>query len=78
MKFLQGEAGFAHGNWSVTIYRSRLGNKMDGFRYYYSFEATQLEPKGDGYVITNRVRGNGGKRDALNAIQRETQEAFQQ
>jgi hypothetical protein len=69
MKFFRGEAHFVHGNWSVTVYRSRLGNRMDGFRYYYSFEATQCEPQGDGYVITNRVRGNGGKREALNAIQ---------
>lgn len=69
MKFFRGEAHFVHSNWSVTVYRSRLGNRMDGFRYYYSFEATQCEPQGDGYVITNRVRGNGGKREALNAIQ---------
>ena len=75
MNFFRGEAHFVHDNWSVTIYRSRLGNKMDGFRYYYSFEATQCEPQGDGYAITNRVSGNGGKRDAINAIKRETQEA---
>jgi hypothetical protein len=73
MKFFCGEANFVHGNWSVTVYRSRLGNRMDGFRYYYSFQATQCEPQGDGYVITNRVRGNGSKREALKAIQRATQ-----
>lgn len=75
MNFLQGKAHFAHNNWSVTVYRSRLGNKIDGHRYHYSFEATQCKPQGDGYVITNRVRGNGGKRDALNAIH-STQEAL--
>jgi hypothetical protein len=75
MNFVQGEAHFVHNNWSVTIYRSRLGNRMDGFRYHYSFQAIQCEPQADGYVITNKVRGNGGKRDALNAIKHETQEA---
>lgn len=68
MNFVRGEAHFVHKNWAVTIFRSRLGNKMDGYQYFYSFEATQCKPEGDGFVITNRVSGNGGKRDALNAI----------
>ena len=75
MNFFRGEAHFVHDNWAVTIFRSRLGNKMDGFRYFYSFEATQCKPEGEGYVITNRVSGKGGKRDAINAIKRQTQEA---
>jgi hypothetical protein len=71
MMFTQNQAHFVHGNWSVTIHRSWLGNKMDGKRYVYSFDATQCEPHGDGYIITNRVHGNGGKREALKAINKQ-------
>ena len=71
MKFDQGEAGFAHKGWSVTITRSRLGNKMDGHRYLYSFRANKCEQQGDVWIITNRIQGEGGKREALNAIKKQ-------
>jgi hypothetical protein len=74
MNFHQGEAGFAHKGWSVTITRSRLGNKMDGHRYLYSFRANKCEQQGDVWIITNRIQGEGGKREALNAIKKQEAE----
>ena len=75
MKFVNGEAGFAYQGWAVSLYRSRLGNKMDGRHYQYSFQALKAEPKPDGgFAIVDRVEGKGTKQDAINAIK--TKEAL--
>jgi len=69
MKFINNEAGFAFGNWAVSIYRRRVGNRLEGHRYDYTFDATKLERQGDQWAIIARVKGNGKKQSAIAAIQ---------
>jgi hypothetical protein len=68
MKFVNNETGFAFGNWSVSIYRRRVGNRLDGRRYDYTFDATKLERQGDQWAIIAKVKGNGQKQSAIAAI----------
>lgn len=68
MKFTHNETSFAFENWAVTIYRSRSGNRTDGFRYLYSFTATECVKDGDRFKIVNKISGRGTKRDAITAI----------
>jgi hypothetical protein len=70
MKFTNNEAGFAYGNWSVRVTRTRLGNRMDGYHYHYSYSATECiaQPEG-GYKILGATRGEGGKASAIAAIE---------
>ena len=70
LKFTNGESGFAYKGWTVTVYRSRLGNKLEGYHYLHSYEAAKCEkkPDGIGFSITATLRGNGGKSKAIEAI----------
>ena len=68
MKFHNNEASFAFNGWSVSIYRNRFGNRMEGRSYRYSFRAYKLEKSGDRFQIIATVSGKGSKTDAINAI----------
>jgi hypothetical protein len=70
MKFTNNEAGFAYGNWAVSVTRTRIGNRMDGYKYHYSFSATECvqQPEG-GFKILGATRGDGGKASAIAAIE---------
>ena len=69
MKFVNGETGFAHKGWAVSLYRSRQGNRLEGRQYRYSYQALKCQPLPDGgFAIVDRVNGKGGKQDAINAI----------
>ena len=68
MKFHDHTATFSYQDWSVTIKRSRLGNRMDGYKYCYSFSANKLVKDNDQWRIVANVKGYGQKRNAIAAI----------
>lgn len=70
MKFTHNEISFAFENWAVTIYRSRHGNRTDGFRYLYSFTATECIKDGNRFKIGAKLSGRGTKRNAISEIKK--------
>jgi hypothetical protein len=73
MRFINDETGFSFNDWAVSIYRRRMGNRLKGHCYEYSFNATKLERQGDQWAIIAQIKGNGKKQEALAAIKKHNQ-----